>query len=59
MRRRKEGHVLLNDAFNTFYVRLYDVGHIVRDSERESPLPHVLLFPISTGYFICNIIQIG
>ena len=35
---RKEGNVLFNDALNTFYVRLYGVGHIVKDhsdSERE------------------------
>ena len=32
----------LNDAFNTFYLRLYGVGHMVKDhldSERENPLP--------------------
>ena len=35
---RKEGNVLFNDVLNTFYLRLYDVGHIVQnhsDSERE------------------------
>ena len=34
---RKEGHVLFNDALNTFYLRLYGVGHMVKyhsDSER-------------------------
>ena len=33
-----EGNVLFNDAFNTFYLRLYGVGHMVKDlsdSERE------------------------
>ena len=29
--RRKEGNVLFNDALNTFYLRLYDVGHMVED----------------------------
>ena len=24
---RKEGNVLFNDVLNTFYLRLYDVGH--------------------------------
>ena len=47
---RKEGNVLFNDALNTFYLRLYDVGHMVKDhsdSERGNPLPpHGLLFPI-------------
>ena len=54
--RRKEGNVLFNDALNTFYLRLYGVGHVVKDhsdSERGNPLPpHRLLFPIySKGFF--------
>ena len=39
---RKEGNVLFNEALNTFYLRLYDVGHMVKDhsdSERGNPLP--------------------
>ena len=28
---RKEGNVLFNDALNTFYLRLYDVKHMVKD----------------------------
>ena len=33
---RKEGHFLFNDALNTFYLRLYGVGHMVKDhSESE------------------------
>ena len=56
---RKEGNVLFNDALNTFYIRLYGVGHMVEDhsdSERGNPLPpHRLLFPISSkGYIICT-----
>ena len=56
----KEGNVLFNDALNTFYLRLYAVGHMVKDhsdSERGKPLlPHRLLFPISSmGSFICII----
>ena len=34
---RKEGNVLFNDAFNTFYLRLYGVTHMVKnhsDTER-------------------------
>ena len=46
---RKEGNVLFHDALNTFYLRLYGVGHMVKDhsdSERGNPLPpHGLLFP--------------
>ena len=39
---RKEGNILFNDALNTFYLRLYGVGHMVKDhsdSERGNPLP--------------------
>ena len=35
---RKEGNVLVNDALNTFCLRLYGVGHMVKynsDSERK------------------------
>ena len=35
---RKEGNVLFNDALNTFYLRLYGIGHMVKDhsdSERK------------------------
>ena len=38
----KEGNVLFNDALNAFYLRLYGVGHMVKDhsdSERGNPLP--------------------
>ena len=56
---RKEGNVLFN---NTFYLRLYGVGHMVKDhsnSEKGNPLPpHGLLFPFnSKGSFICTIPQ--
>ena len=37
---RKEGNVLFNDALNTFYLRLYGVGHMVKEhrySERGKP----------------------
>ena len=57
---RKEGNVLFNDALNTFYLRLYGVGHMLNDhsiSERGNPLPpYGLLFLISSkGSFICTI----
>ena len=52
---RKEGNVLFNDALNTFYLRLYGVGHnfMVKKqsgSDRGNPVPplHELLFPISS-----------
>ena len=61
---RKEGNVLLNDALNTFYLRLYGVRHIVKDhsdNERENPLPpHGLPFPNSSkGYVICIVPHTG
>ena len=54
---RKEGNALFNDALNTFYLRLYGVGHMIKDhsdSKRGNSLsPHGLLLPISSkGYFI-------
>ena len=57
----KEGSKL-NDALNTFYLRLYGVRHKVKDhsdSERGNPLPpHGQLFSInSKGSFICTIPQ--
>ena len=61
----KEGNVLFNDALNTFYLRLYGVGHMVEDhsdSERGNPLPpHGLLFQINSkgSLFICIIPQTG
>ena len=58
-RKMEGGNVLFNDALNTFYLRLYGIGHMVKDhsdSERGNPLPpHRLLFPISSkGSFICT-----
>ena len=49
---------MFNDVLNTFYLRLYDVRHIVKndsDSKRGDPLPpHRQLFPINNkGSFIC------
>ena len=54
--KERKGNVLFNDALNTFYLRLYGVGHMVTDhsdSERGNPLlPHGLLFPISSNGFL-------
>ena len=60
----KEGNVLFNDTLNTFYLRLYGVGHMVKDhsdSERGNLLPpHGLVFAVnSKGSFICTIPQTG
>ena len=32
---RKEGNVLFNDALNTFYLRSYGVGHMVKEGRKE------------------------
>ena len=40
--RMKDRNILFNDALNTFYLRLYSIGHMVKDhsdSERGNPLP--------------------
>ena len=60
----RERNVLFNDALNTFYLRLYDVRHMVKDhsdSEKGNPLPpHMLILSInSKGSFICTIKQTG
>ena len=41
---RKEGNVLINDALNTFYLRLYGVRHMVKDhsdSEKGTRCRHI------------------
>ena len=46
----RKGNVLFNDALDAFDLRLYGVGHMVKDhsnNERGNPLPpHGILFPI-------------
>ena len=61
---RMKGNVLFNDTLNTFYLRLYGVGHMVKDhsdSEGGNLLPpHGLLLLISSkGSFICITPQTG
>ena len=58
----KEGRkFLFNDALNTFYLRVYGVGHMAKDHSvnlRVKPLPplHGLHFSINIkGSFICTI----
>ena len=58
--RERERNVL----FNTFYLWLYGIRHMVKDhsdSEKGNPLPpHRLLLSInSKGSFICTIPQTG
>ena len=55
---KEEGNVLFNDTLNTFYLRLYDVRHIVKNhsagifhpfamSAREELAARVLLYASS------------
>ena len=61
----KKGNCLFNNAFTTFYLQLYGIGHMVKDhsdSKRGNmlPPPYGILFPISSkGSFICTIPQTG
>ena len=59
---RKEMFYLTMHSTHLIFLRLYGVGHMVKDhsdSKRGNPLaPHRLLFPISSkGSFICTIPQ--
>ena len=60
---RKEGNVLFNNTLNTFYLWLYGVRHMVKETQiaRGNLLPpHGQLFPISSkGSLICIIPQTG
>ena len=35
LRKEEVGNVLFNDALNTFYLRLYGVGHMVMDHSHK------------------------
>ena len=56
--RLQEGSVLFNDALNTFYLRLYGVGHMVKDhsdSERGNTLPpHIQVTGRKEGTVLFN-----
>ena len=48
-----EGNVLFDDAFITFYLRLYEIGHLLKvhsDKQIGKTLPpfYVLLFPLGS-----------
>ena len=38
----EEGNVLFNDAFNTFYLWLYNIGHMVKDHSEEICCRHYI-----------------
>ena len=50
---RKEGNVLFNDALNTFYLRLYGVGHMVKNqSDRERGRKEMFYLTMHSTHFI-------
>ena len=58
-RKKEDGTFLFHDVLNTFYLRLYGIGYMVKyhsDSERRNPLPpHGITFPINgKGSFITD-----
>ena len=60
VRHTQTGNGLVNDTLNTFYLRVYGVGHMVKDhsdNKRGNLLPPhgLLLSNSSKGSFICNI----
>ena len=61
--RWKAGNVLFNDAFNTFYLRIYGVRHMIQDhSAREETLCRYMDYSFrltARFFFICIIPQTG
>ena len=50
---REEGNVLFNDTFNTFYLRLYGVGHMVKDhSDSERGRKEMFYLMMHSTHFI-------
>ena len=50
---RKEGNLLFNDVLNTFYLRLYDVGHMVEDhSDSERGRKELFYLTTHSTHFI-------
>ena len=55
--RWKEGNVLFNDTLNTFYLRLYGVGHMVKDHYKllhRKPIAAATLVTILFGTRNCS-----
>ena len=46
----KEGNVLFNDALNIFYLRLYGVGHMIKDHSDSEGRKWVFLTTHSTHF---------
>ena len=53
MEGRKEGNVLFNNALNTFYLRLYGIGHMVKDhSDSERGRKEMFYLTTHSTHFI-------
>ena len=49
-KRKEKGNILFNDALNTYYLRLYGVGHMVKDhSDSQRGKVKFVLFNDATG----------
>ena len=56
---RKEGNVLFNDALNTFYLRLYGVGHMVKDHSDSGRKEGNVLFNGALNTFYLRLYGVG
>ena len=58
-RGRKEGSVLFNDAFNTFYLRLYGIRHMVKETQRKPKIGKLKHFVKILKCFECKVLRSG
>ena len=57
---RNKGNYLFNDALNTFYLRLYGVGHMVKDhSDNERKEGRSVLFNDALNTFYLRLYGVG
>ena len=62
--KERKGYVLFKDALNSFYLRLYDLGHMVKDHSDSERKPADAYMDYSSRLaamcsFICIIPQTG
>ena len=56
---RKKGNVLFNDALNTFYLRLYGIGHMVKDHSDSKMKEGNVLFNDALNTFYLRLYGVG
>ena len=56
---RKEGNVLFNDTLNTFYLRLYGVGHMVKNNSDSKRKEGNVLFNDALNTFYLQLYGVG